>query len=237
MPTCWETSKRRNIVSSRPNKRARKSTSEDYTLKTIQREIGSRIPVASDTYDCKINIHLNDLVNRLSFSQYLQKPLSHVAASVIEVGKAYEEQYMRECLVGETACVMGDACECRFIDRERPFVGVCFVIPQVAHADNNMCVLCLRKTTQLLFYRVVTQGLRTNTLIQRYGNICGCDGEYHQSAMLICPPNGPVHCMPLPVVAHQRNQYSVVENHGVKYIKQHGVGMQDFATPPPPLKV
>jgi hypothetical protein len=49
--------------------------------------------------------------------------------------------------------------------------------------------------------------------------------------MLICPPNGPVHCMPMPIVAHQRNRYSVVTQHGIRYIKQHNVYMEDFPTP------
>jgi hypothetical protein len=34
--------------------------------------------------------------------------------------------------------------------------------------------------------------------------------------------------MPLPIVAHQRNRYSVIEHFGVKYIKQSGVYMEDF---------
>jgi hypothetical protein len=34
--------------------------------------------------------------------------------------------------------------------------------------------------------------------------------------------------MPLPIVAHQRNRYSVVEHFGVKYIKQSNVYMEDF---------
>lgn len=237
IPPGWETNKRRGSQVSRNTKRARKSASEDYTFKTVQHEISSRIAGASDAFECRIAVQLNDLVSRHTFTQSLEHPASTAAESIIEITKAYEEQYMRECLPGETPCVMGDECECRVIDRSQPFVGTCFVIPQVRHADNNMCVLCLRKTTQIMFYRVVTQGLRTNAPIQRHGNICGRDNEYHPSVMLICPPSGPVHCMPLPIVSHQRNRYRVVEHHGVKYIEQHGVGMQDFHEPPPPISV
>ena len=60
-------------------------------------------------------------------------------------------------------------------------------------------------------------------VIQRYGNVCEQRGEYAREAMLICPPNGHVHCMPLPIVAHQRNRYSVHAQNGVKFLKQHRV--------------
>jgi hypothetical protein len=61
-------------------------------------------------------------------------------------------------------------------------------------------------------------------VIQKYDNICNESGEYHPSAILICPPNGPVHSLPMTIVAHQRNRYSVVSHHGVRYMKQHRVG-------------
>ena len=91
-----------------------------------------------------------------------------------------------------------------------------------------MCLLCLRKSTHVLFYNILKQGHSTQTVIQKYGNICNEPGEYHPSAMLICPPNGPVHSLPMPIVAHQRNRYSVVHHHGIKYMKQHRVYMEDF---------
>ena len=37
--------------------------------------------------------------------------------------------------------------------------------------------------------------------------------------------------MPLPIVAHQRNRYSVTTHHGIRYIKQHHVYMEDFQKP------
>ena len=91
-----------------------------------------------------------------------------------------------------------------------------------------MCLLCIRKHTHILFYKTVHIGIGVPCLIQKFGNICNKEGEYHPSAMLICPPNGPVHSMPYPVVAHQRNKYSVHDVQGVKYIRQNRVAMQDF---------
>ena len=94
--------------------------------------------------------------------------------------------------------------------------------------ENNVCVVCLRKITQLLFYHVIQCGLRVDNLIQKYGNICNQKGEYHPSAMLICPPASAAGCMPLPIVAHQRNRYKVEQVYGVKWLRQERVFMEDF---------
>ena len=67
-----------------------------------------------------------------------------------------------------------------------------------------------------------------DALIQKYGNIPGQPNEYHPSAMLLCPKSGPIHCMPLPIVAHQRNKLSVETVGGVPYVRQHGVYTEDF---------
>jgi len=145
------------------------------------------------------------------------------------VSRVYEEKFMRQCIgSGEAPCLMGNQCECMMIDPANAFVGVEFVIPNDEAVSNGMCVLCLRKITTLLFYRTIQRGLNVSCLIQRCGNICNQPGEYHPSAMLICPPSGPVASMPLPIVAHQRNRYSVVRMQGVCYLKQRRVGMEDF---------
>jgi hypothetical protein len=46
--------------------------------------------------------------------------------------------------------------------------------------------------------------------------------------MLIMPPNGPVHSMPMPVVAHQRNKYYVVNERGCRRLMQRNVYVEDF---------
>ena len=126
------------------------------------------------------------------------------------VTKTYEEKFLRGSIYQhEKNCIMDYQCECMFIDEEVPFIGTRFCLPNSDESDSGMCVLCIRKSTQLLFYHTINKGITPQAPIQKYGNICGQPGEYHVSAMLLCPPNGPVHCMPLPVVAHQRNRYSV----------------------------
>jgi len=49
--------------------------------------------------------------------------------------------------------------------------------------------------------------------------------------MLICPPAGPLHCMPLPIMSHQRNKYEVRISNGTKQIVQLRVGYEDFQHP------
>ena len=121
----------------------------------------------------------------------------------------YEEKFMRQCIgTAEKQCVMGNQCECMMIDPDNAFVGVEFCVTNESLSRNGMCVLCLRKITTLLFSHTIQKGVSVDTPIQRYRNICNQEGEYHPSAMLICPPNGPVACMPLPIVAHQRNRYT-----------------------------
>jgi hypothetical protein len=55
---------------------------------------------------------------------------------------------------------------------------------------NGMYILCLRKSTHLIFYNILCEGHRVKNIIQKYVNP---PDEYHSSAMLICPPYGPIH--------------------------------------------
>eukprot|EP00961_Rhodomonas_salina_P111471 1499848-Rhodomonas_salina.1 len=50
--------------------------------------------------------------------------------SVPSVSRVYEEGFMREKIyANERPCVMGDECECMFIDKNNPFVGIEFLVP------------------------------------------------------------------------------------------------------------
>ena len=148
------------------------------------------------------------------------------------VSRGYEESYMREAYQGERPCASGNMCECRFIDPVTPFVGVEFVPYGVAPDPHaTFCVLCSRKITQRLFYDIVLAGKRPNGVIQRYGNIVNAPGEYARECALVCPTNGPLHCLPAPIVAHQRNKYEVYLSGGTKCIRQLRVGFEDFHRP------
>lgn len=175
-------------------------------------------------------LQIEGVVSNISFAKMLaQMETVDAAPAIPVVTRKYEENFMRECIApGERPCMMGAACEGMFLDRAQPFVCVRFVLPNVEHGAQHMCVLCLRKTTQVLFYKTVFHGVDVRCLIQKHGNIANAPGEYGVESMLVCHPNGPVHCMPLPIVAHQRNRYSVVDIGGKKYAKQHGVDPPPF---------
>ena len=173
--------------------------------------------------------------------------------SIPIVTRMYEESFMREPMWDhEAACVMGARCECNFISPRacECFTGVQFTLPSdscsmddpptspnVQPDSLGLCVLCHRKRVQGLFYDIVYSGKPCHGTIQRYGNICNVAGEYAREVMLIFPPSGPVECMPLPCVSHQRNRYSVFSKGGARYIKQSRVAWEDFCQAPLSLAV
>lgn len=155
---------------------------------------------------------------------------------VPQVTRETEEQFLREANTEAEQCVMRESCECMHLDANEPFVGTQLILPELDVNTEGMCVLCLRKRTQLLFYSILHQGRQSTAIIQKYGNFCGVDDEYHPQAMLIMPPSGPVHVMPLPIVAHQRNRYRVCKQDGKRYIEQVGVTMSDFGNASSPAQ-
>lgn len=153
------------------------------------------------------------------------------------VCRSYEESFMREVIgADEQACCAGESCECMFIDAAQPFVGVRFQLlnpgndPDIDAVNQRLflCVLCVRALTQRLFYNLLHGVTSANGVVQIYGNIIGRDGEYAREVALVCPSNGPVHCMPLPFVSHQRNRYQAFMRNGRIHLRQLRVGLQDF---------
>lgn len=143
------------------------------------------------------------------------------APEIPVICRRYEESYMRGPLSKEDPlCVMGKQCECMQIDEARQFVGVRFVLPVPTAGQDNLCVLCHRRLVQDLFYDLLYTGRPFRGLIQKYGVICGENGEYCIDDLLICPAGGPIECFPLPSVVHQRNRYRVVVRNNVHYVQQ-----------------
>ena len=179
---------------------------------------------------------VKQIINETPFIHMLSsmaKP--HTDIHIPLISRKYEEKFMRACVnMQERPCSMNTKCECMFIDPENAFVGTRFLIPNICGEQvhlNTMCILCLRKHTLLLFYKTMHAGYDPGVVIQRYGNICNEPGEYSQSAMIFANPNGPVQCMPLPIVAHQRNRYTVVRVGGVPHLRQHGVDVKNYPEP------
>jgi len=141
------------------------------------------------------------------------------------VTRAYEEAFMHEPTnSSERECARGKQCECMFIDRLQPFTAVEFLLPgEQAPSTPHLCVLCCRAITQQLYYDVVFDKCEFPGTIQRFGNIHSEPGEYALDAMLIAASTAPVHIMPLPIVSHQRNRYTVHVMGGIKRLKQSRV--------------
>ena len=185
-----------------------------------------------------VELQLDHVLSSVPYQAMLESlfgGVSQPAHEVPLVTKTYEESFMREPVPGELPCALGELCECRFIDKNAPFIGVQFELPGARQDQRDgsakMCVLCYRKTTQKLFYDACYSGKRVQGLIQHYGNLCNQPGEYARSCMLICPPSAQWQCMPLPIMSHQRNRYRVHVVAGVKHLKQLRVAYEDFATP------
>lgn len=238
LPTQWSQAKRKSGAVLNSNKKPKTGTtfSSSTNLKSLLQDYEEKAPeVITD----ELRMYVDQVLDSEPFEKVLMDagaPSGVQAESVPVVTRKYEEQFMRECISPEeTPCAMGNQCECMFLDLSEPFVGTVFVLPTL-NDKNNLCVLCLRKTTHLLFYHLLQKGLQPRGLIQIYGNICNQEGEYHPSAMLICPPSGPVQSLPLPIVAHQRNRYSIVKKNNIRYVQQHCVGMQDFCQAPSNLQ-
>lgn len=145
------------------------------------------------------------------------------------VSRVYEESFMREPLNStERLCAKGEQCECMFIDPENPFVCIEFLLPgEKQPASPHLCVVCCRAVTQQLYYDIMFDKHDFGGVIQRFGNIHSQPGEYALDAMLIAAPSVPLHIMPLPIVSHQRNRYSVYNKHGIKHLRQTRVYFQN----------
>ena len=239
-PSDWADRKKANV-------KKRKVTQREE-LKTVFEQCGQAEPGFDEGIVGTIKRQVNDSKFSPAIPEELQ--LDHVLSSVpyqemleslfggVErqepslplVTKAYEESFMREAEPGERQCAMGSKCECMFIDPNAPFVAVEFEAV-FGEAGPKLCVLCSRKTTQKLFYDACYSGKRVQGVIQRYGNLCNQPGEYARECMLICPPSAQWNCLPLPIMSHQRNRYSVQVVAGKKHLQQLRVSYEDFATP------
>jgi hypothetical protein len=213
-----------------------KAHNKNTAVEHVFKPVGVTVTTDVDTVPLVLDIH--SLISRLPYSQMLNQVFTDDANSSVVVPvvtRAYEESYMREVIhAHERSCVCAENCECNFIDPNMPFVGVEFTLGDTSTAIDNtphMCVLCSRRLTQELFFNMVYNGHRFRGVIQRYGNLCNQPSEYARDVMLICPQNGLMHNMPLPVVAHHRHRYSVFSQNGTRYLRQHKVMYEDFHNP------
>ena len=199
---------------------------DDGLVGAIKRQVNATGFVPAIPHELQLD-HVLSTVPYQDMLESLFGGVSGQPGDIPLITKAYEESFMREPGNGERPCAMGAKCECMFIDPNAPFVGVEFDF-SLDDKGPKMCVLCSRKTTQKLFYDACFTGRRTHGVIQRYGNLCNQPGEYARECMLICPPNSQWNCLPLPIMSHQRNRYTVHIVAGKKHLQQHRVAFEDF---------
>lgn len=220
-------SKRRSCIKIEPG--TKRTCTNIHAISAVIANELSQVPEDHEIAPDAVELMLDPLIDRISMSKHLQKTRPSDAPNIPIVTRKYEEEFMRSPHPDEKSCVAGSSCECMMLDLSRPFVGVQFQLPDMSSNREGYCIFCLRKLTHLLYHKMLQRGLQSNVIIQKYGNICGENGEYHPSAMLICPPGGPVHSMPLPIVAHQRTRYIVSGSDKVGYqVRQQNVYMEDF---------
>lgn len=151
-----------------------------------------------------VSKNLQGIVSMTGFKKLLRdetKSLFYVN-DIMPISKKYEDSYLRQPIAsGERACVRGSQCECMLIDPTQGFVGVEFLLPweKPNATRSGLCLPCLRAATQLLFFEILQSRERIEGVIQRFYNKHSEEGEYAIESMLVCPPNGPVHNLPMPV--------------------------------------
>lgn len=231
IPGNWISAKRQRPTRSRGDVVRKKSrctyektdsVSLDEMCSTIcQNVLDARRQVVEDS------LNFENIITSIPYRQILETLFTGsamVSADVPIVTKSIEESYMREPVMhGERKCVMGNECECKFIDRDNAFVAVEFLVGSqtVTNCEPQMCVMCSRKHTQRLYYELIFKPPMTHFgVIQRYGVLSGVQNEYTPEHVLIMPPNGPIEAMPYPSPIHCRNNYKVVVRLATRYIVQ-----------------
>jgi hypothetical protein len=231
VPTTWATTKRQRQNKVKPETCRKKmkwnfETEAPITLDDLCNDICKSV-LDARKQDLSEVLNFETILSQVPYKNILESLFgnSKLPASNITVyTKKYEESFLRECMnQSERKCVMGCECECNFIDKNNPFIGVEFLVTGQTR-DNcvpQMCVLCSRKYTQKLYYDAIYKSHnKVLGCIQRYGVISNCTNEYHNDFVLIMPPSGPIHCMPFPSVVHSRNNYKVVVKSAVRFLVQ-----------------
>jgi hypothetical protein len=231
VPSSWTSTKRQRqtkVKHENPRKKVRWNYDTDapVSLDDLCHEICCNVLNATKQ-DMNDILNFDSILSQVPYKSILESLYGNTTIPPVNVPvytKKYEESFLRECKnSNERKCVMGHDCECNFVDKDNPFIGVEFLITGQTPTNcvPQMCVLCSRKYTQKLFYDILFKSHNSfGGCIQRYGVITNHEGEYNKDFVLIMPPHGPVNVMPFPSVVHNRNNYKVVVKSAQRYIVQ-----------------
>lgn len=205
----------------------------DLSVTSICQRISSNIQRSLTSSSQPIQLDINYILKQTPYRDLVQSLFSESSGmrppEVKIVCRSYEESFMRERIhENEQLCMNGKNCEGNFIDPEIRFTCVRFILPgEVDPSSPGMCVLCMRKATQTLFYDMLYCGKSFRGVIQSFGNMCE-KNEYRREDLLVCPLGAFLQCMPLPIVAHHRSKYQAVTWGGVKKFIQTLDTPKDF---------
>ena len=242
LPVTWDSRKRTSVVSDDDEHKKKKNRLDFVRSKEhddiVQKQIRNLLSLKQEKMhnlssmnpESDVVVEASAMLSAVPFYRYLKQIDQSSDFEIPVVTRDYEENFMRgPTNSSEKLCSLDKHCECMNLDSKIKFVGIQFVIPTfTSPIANTLCIFCLRKITQLLYYETIDKNIDAGVPIQKYGNISGEANEYHPSSMLFCMKGGPIQSMPLPIVAHQRNHLKVEVINGIPYIKQQKVYMEDF---------
>lgn len=175
------------------------------------------------------NLLLRAPLDTLSTTSVRQRGLR----SVVEVvHRKYEDEYLREPIAPERACVNGAACQgmhvcaaenARFVLRE-------FMLPSqdrqyretgLFPEEVGLCLMCRRAeiARALINIKADGMGVKEDYVIQDFRNIVGVEGEYDLDDCIMSSSNMYQGLLD-PVVLHMKNAYRLKIRENVRYFEQ-----------------
>lgn len=156
----------------------------------------------------------------------------HVRSSIQVVTRAYEEEYLREPIGKERACIMGDQCQGLHLPhvKENAFTLREFLLPTEEEEykrtgalpqEGRLCLMCKRSEIARAFINIRADGMgvKKNVTLQDYRNIVGESGEYCIEDCILSSP-AVFQGLLDPIVMHYRNAYRLQIDNGVRRYEQ-----------------
>ena len=170
-------------------------------------------------YDYK---HMDDMI--LQYSEQCLESLPE--PKLICCPRSYEEDFLREPIGNERACVKNTACQGQCITGATGFILREFILPGEEKASNSprsLCLMCRRYeiSRQHFLYESRESSLKECITCSPYYNVVGVPGEYDIRDCIVS--QGRHTGLLLPVVLHIRSAYVQCTRNGVRAYEQRGM--------------
>ena len=175
----------------------------------------------------KINKCIYNELNALPIVQHILRAHNHCVTdknarkTCACSTRAYEEEYLRECGIGERPCCMQQQCEGLqlFVPQDMRCILRQYDIPDSTAESCNMCLLCLRKHVLSSMLQATTNAQNINCTHTPIYNLMDVPGEYCLKDTILCDVMQ-LGCAYVPVVAHRRSAYVTERVDGILHVKQ-----------------